>query len=276
MAPVNQRSPSRVSRLLPTAAALLASWAAACGSSADVSQVPSAGREVEVVQQGQGDTTVVFESGLGNDWTPWQQVASEVAERAPTFAYSRPGYGQSEPSPEPRDATHIVAELRALLASRGVEPPFVLVGHSFGGAYMELFAKAYPEEVSGLVLVDPRHRDFTAACERAALEGCTPPAELVASLPEVQRAELLGFAGSAAAIAPLGSFGPYPVRVLTATSHGFVPEAEALWASLLGELAGEADDGEQRIFDQAGHYLQLERAHEVAEVILGLLPAVEH
>jgi pimeloyl-ACP methyl ester carboxylesterase len=60
-----------------------------------------------------------------------------------------------------------VEELRALLAAQGVAPPYVLVGHSFGGAYQELFAKTYPAEVAGLVLVDPRHRDYSAACEGA-------------------------------------------------------------------------------------------------------------
>jgi pimeloyl-ACP methyl ester carboxylesterase len=60
--------------------------------------------------------------------------------------------------------------------------------------------------------------------------------------------------------------------VLTATAHGFGPEVEQLWQSLLGSLAGEADDGEQRVFEGAGHYLQLERSDEVAAVIRSLVP----
>ncbi len=228
---------------------------------------------MEVVESGAGDTTVVFESGLGNDWTPWQKVAALVGAHARTFAYSRAGYGKSEASPDPRDAAQIVADLRGLLAARGVEPPYVLVGHSFGGAYMELFAKSHPEEVAGLVLVDPRHRDFTTACTDAALEGCAMPDAIVATLPKVQRDELEAFAQASGQIDAAGGFGKYPVRVLTATSHGFVPEVETLWQSMHGTLANEAVEGKQTVFSGAGHYLQYERAHEVAEVIISLIPA---
>jgi pimeloyl-ACP methyl ester carboxylesterase len=233
----------------------------------DADAADASNSAVEVFEAGEGDTTVVFESGLGNDWTAWKQVVDEVAPRARVFAYSRPGYGQSEPSVEPRDPAHIVHDLRSLLATRGVKPPYVLVGHSFGGAYMELFAKAHPDEVAALVVVDPRHRDFTAACEKAGLDGCSIPAEIVASLPPVQVAEYEAFASAADEIRAAGAFGTYPVRVLTATSHGFPPELEALWVSMHRSLADEATNGEQRLFPGAGHVLQVERPNEVAEAI---------
>jgi thioesterase domain-containing protein len=257
-----------------SAIALLAPAAfIACGTSAAPSAESATERAVEVVEYGAGDATVVFESGLGDDWRPWQLVAPEVAEQARVFAYSRPGYGQSEPTTEPRDAKHIVEELRALLAARGYAPPYVLVGHSFGGGYMELFAKAHPEEVTGVVLVDPRHRDLTTACAEAGIEGCVPPASIVETLPQVQIDELEGYALTSEEVRVHGTFGSYPVRVLTATSHGFSPEAEALWESMLGEMAAEATDGEQTVFAGAGHYLQVERAHEVSQVILNIATA---
>ncbi len=265
---------SQLFRYLPTASLLLSLRAlAGCGTSPDPTPNLLSDHAIEVVEYGEGDTTVVFESGLGNDWTPWDEVASEVATQARTVAYSRPGYGHSEPSPAPRDAAHIVDDLRALLAGRGLAPPYVLVGHSFGGAYMELFAKAHPEEVIGVVLVDPRHRDFTTSCESAGLEGCTLPASVVASLPQVQIDEFEAFARASEEIDAVGVFGGYPVRVLTATAHGFAPELEGLWQSMLASLADEAVDGDQSLFVGAGHFLQVERAHEVAEVILSLLPA---
>ncbi|MBK6812278.1 MAG: alpha/beta fold hydrolase [Sandaracinaceae bacterium] len=132
--------------------------------------------------------------------------------------YSRPGYGASDATSAPRDPARIVEDLRALLEARGYAPPYVLVGHSFGGTYMELFAKAHPDEVAALVLVDPRHRDFTAACAEAELSGCTIPESAVATLPAVQRAEFAGFALASDQIAAAGDFGAYPVRVLTGTS----------------------------------------------------------
>lgn len=257
---------SAIALLVPTAVT-------ACGASAAPSAETTTERAVEVVEYGAGDATVVFESGLGDDWQPWQLVAPEVAEQARVLAYSRPGYGQSEPTTEPRDAEHIVEGLRALLAARGYAPPYVLVGHSFGGGYMELFAKAHPEEVAGVVLVDPRHRDFTTACAEAGIEGCVPPDSIVETLPQVQIDELEGYAQMSQEARIQGTFGSYPVRVLTATSHGFSPEGEALWESMLGEIAGEAADGEQMVFAGAGHYLQVERAHEVSQVILNIATA---
>jgi pimeloyl-ACP methyl ester carboxylesterase len=273
-------------RLLTNTCTLLAvAMLLACGSgvtritgddhsaAGDNTDEPAAQSNIEVFEAGDADMTVVFEAGLGNDWTAWEPVAKEVAAEARVFAYSRPGYGKSEATEEPRDAARIVEDLRALLSSHGYAPPFVLVGHSFGGTYMELFAKAHPDEVAGVVLVDPRHRDFTAACEEAQLEGCKIPESILASLPAVQIAEYEAFAQSSDEIRAAGSFGSYPVRVLTATSHSFSPEAEKLWESMLGSLADEAEDGEQQLFPGAGHGLQSERPHQVAAAILDVVSA---
>jgi pimeloyl-ACP methyl ester carboxylesterase len=136
---------------------------------------------------------------------------------------------------------------------------------------MELFAKAHPEEVAAVVLVDPRHRDFTSACEQAGFDGCGIPAAVVASLPPVQIAEYEAFARASDEMRAAGSFGSYPVRVLTATSHGFAPEVETLWKSMHESLADEAEDGAQTVLAEAGHNLQIERPHEVAATILGLV-----
>lgn len=245
---------------------------AGCGSHLESRVERADGRAVEIVKAGTGTTTtVVFEAGFGNDWTPWDDVAAEVATGARVFAYSRPGYGKSDPTTTPRDAVHIAEELRALLASQGYRPPYVLVGHSFGGAYMELFAKAHPDEIAGLVLVDPRHPDFTAACEEAKIEGCSIPASSVASLPPVQIAEFEAFASASAQIRTAGTFGRYPVRVLTGTSHSASPAWESLWKSINGSIAAEAMDGKHIVYEGAGHYLQKERTHEVAQTILALV-----
>jgi len=246
----------------------------ACGTNLTPTVVDVSGHAVEVVEAGAGDATVVFESGLQNDWTYWDEVASEVAKDARVFAYSRPGYGDSDPTTEPRDASHIVENLRTLLTVRGFAPPYVLVGHSFGGTYMELFAKAHPEEVTGLVLVDTRHRDMTTACNDAGLEGCVIPADAIASLPKVERDEANAFASISDEIQAAGTFGSYPVRVLTATEHGgYEPKAETLWISLHRSLADEAADGDQTIFEGAGHNLQTEKPEEVAQVIRNIISA---
>lgn len=231
------------------------------------------GREVEIVTAGSGSPTVVFESGLGNDWSPWDDVASDIASDARVFAYSRPGYGGSAPTTTPRDPRTIVEELRALLRDQGYAPPYLLVGHSFGGTYMELFAKAHPSEVSAVVLVEARHRDFLARCEATHLDTCGISASDLATLPDHQIAEYNAFPLAAAQIASAGTFGSYPVRVLTATEHDGSAAREALWEATHAALAAEAMDGRQTVFEGSGHYLQLERASEVAKSIRALLPS---
>jgi pimeloyl-ACP methyl ester carboxylesterase len=104
-----------------------------------------------------GAPVVVFENGLGASMNSWSKVLPVIGKEATVLAYNRPGYGLSDPATTPRDGAHIVDELRALLRSRGLMPPYVLVGHSLGGLYMQLFARRYPDEVHGLVLVDATH-----------------------------------------------------------------------------------------------------------------------
>jgi pimeloyl-ACP methyl ester carboxylesterase len=98
--------------------------------------------------------TVVLDAGLGGYSQDWIWVQPQVAEFARVCAYDRAGYAWSDPGPTPRDSRQIVAELHALLANAHVPPPYVLVGQSFGGLNARFYAKQYPQEVAGLVLVD--------------------------------------------------------------------------------------------------------------------------
>lgn len=245
----------------------------ACGTTLPSSLAEVSGRTIEVVEAGSGSATVVFEAGLGNDWATWDPVAHDVSARARVFAYSRPGYGRSEVSTEPPTATRIVENLRALLAARGFTPPYVLVGHSFGGAYMELFAKTHPEEVVGLVLVDSRPATFGSACVEAGVSGCSIPPSAVAAMPAHERAEVEAFEGVAAELRGAGAFGQYPVRALVATSHSLSREGEALWVSLQRATAAEAAGGEAEVFSGVGHNLHRERPRDVVKVILSLVTA---
>ncbi len=77
-----------------------------------------------------------------------------------TLTYLRAGIGRSAPGPEPRSAEQIARELHALLATLQIAPPYVLVGHSAGGLYVRVFAHLYPQEIAGLILVDPATEDF--------------------------------------------------------------------------------------------------------------------
>ena len=245
---------------------------AACSSRISSRVETIDGRQVEMATAGQGGAaTVVFESGLGEDWTHWDEVANQVAQQARIFAYSRPGTGASGAVTTPRDPKTIVEELRALLASQGYAPPYLLVGHSMGGTYMELFAKSHPDEVVGAVLVDPRHRDFLGTCEAAQLDNCGIPESTLEAQSLATIAEYHAFVMASDQMLAAGPFGGYSVRVLTATSHPVSPAREALWEAMLASLAAEAVDGQQIIVQGAGHHIQLDRPDVVVDTILAIL-----
>lgn len=114
-------------------------------------------RNVEFALTRHDTPPVVFENGLGGRMEWWKKVLPEISNDTTTFSYNRPGYGNSDPPATPRDGLHIVDELRALLRDKGMKPPYILVGHSLGGLYMQLYARRYPEEVSVLILIDSTH-----------------------------------------------------------------------------------------------------------------------
>jgi len=108
--------------------------------------------------EGHGARTVILESGLGDTLEVWKKIQPRIATGCTrTVAYNRAGYDGSDPALGPRDAATIVGELRAELKRRNLLPPYVLVAHSIGGLYMQYFARNFPDEVAGLVLIDSTH-----------------------------------------------------------------------------------------------------------------------
>jgi pimeloyl-ACP methyl ester carboxylesterase len=106
-----------------------------------------------------GGPTVVLEAGMGSFSPNWYWVQQELAPSVRSVAYDRAGLGWSRRSRRPRDAQTIAVELRDALREAGIEPPYVLAGHSFGGLPVRAFADLYPELTAGLILVDASHPD---------------------------------------------------------------------------------------------------------------------
>jgi pimeloyl-ACP methyl ester carboxylesterase len=145
---------ARLRRLLSFAfAALLAGCAAL--PTAVTEQVGDRRLEYALVQR--AAPPVVFENGLGGKLDWWAKVFPEISKEQTAFAYNRAGYGESQAGATPRDGARVVEELRGVLRAKGLAPPYVLVGHSLGGLYMQWYARRYPDEVAGLVLVDSTH-----------------------------------------------------------------------------------------------------------------------
>ena len=123
-------------------------------------------RHIHLLCQGQGSPAVILESGVPGTALGWTSVIEDIASFARVCAYDRAGYAWSEAGPEPRTISNITGELRDLLRTAGVDPPYVLAGHSFGGLVVQLYASRFPDEVAGMVLVDSSHPNLARHSER--------------------------------------------------------------------------------------------------------------
>ena len=112
------------------------------------------GHRLHVNCSGKGSPTVVVENGLGDFSFDWVLVQSRVSAFTRICTYDRSGYAWSDSGPKPRTFAQINLELRDALSNLGEGGPFILVGHSYGGAVMRNFAAIYHEAVVGMVLVD--------------------------------------------------------------------------------------------------------------------------
>jgi pimeloyl-ACP methyl ester carboxylesterase len=269
----------------------------AIATAQDAQRNPPPGRLIDVggyrlhVQcVGQGSPTVLFESALGAGSPTWAWVQPAVARSTRACAYDRAGEGWSDLGPDPRDAEQIARELHALLTGADVAPPYVLVGHSFGGLYVRAFADLYPTDVVGLVLVDASHPDQWARSDEArAVQRANEQSAAVApwlarlgllrvsgyvrvdpDLPAAQQAQLRALVDTSklwdsysavfrvtdrtmAEVRQARPLGKLPLVVLTATSHGMPPDAEVLHQQLQNELAALSTSATHRVLDGATH-----------------------
>ena len=142
--------------------ALLGTIYQTLGTRRDGKVYPPPGRLIDlgshrlhVFESGRGNATIVLEAGLMSTVLSWNDLQRELARSYRVVSYDRAGLGWSDLGPMPRTADRIVDELHAMLERAAIPPPYVLVGHSFGGLTMPLFAARFPEEIAGMVLVDP-------------------------------------------------------------------------------------------------------------------------
>lgn len=246
--------------------------------------------------EGAGAPTVVIDAGIGGAAVEWTPVQELLAHRTRVCTYDRAGYGWSDPGPGPRTTEQSVSELRRLLELAGVTPPFVLVGHSFGGFNMRYFAASRPQDVLALVLVDSSHPDerpeISARAHPAAhainLEraptpwaGTNPYGDVAGFLNSRRKAvfaqmnELRNFALSAEQVRATGSLGDLPLLVLTRDgADGADPRREAQWQRRQRALAALSSRSTLEQVPHAGHDIHLVRPASVSDAVSGLLASL--
>jgi pimeloyl-ACP methyl ester carboxylesterase len=230
--------------------------------------VPAESLHHRIKLEGKGARTVILESGLGDTLEVWNAVQPLIAAGcARTLAYNRAGYLGSDPSDAPRDSATIVSELRAELQRQKMKPPYVLVGHSLGGLYMQYFARNYPKEVAGLVLVDSTHWGQTLDMGNQANTPYNTRTAVTLYMPWIMRREINDSANAGKQVHESPQAGEIPTIVLSSTRGpvGETPAARAVAARLQDEIAADFPAANHVRVDDSGHYIQRDHPEVVVE-----------
>lgn len=218
--------------------------------------------------EGEGSPVVVFDSGAGDTLATWDWVVPGLKKLTRTCAYDRAGLGKSDRGPAPRTSERIVAELGHLLARAGVRPPYVLVGHSFGGLNVRLYAARHPDQVAGLVLVDGTPEDFPGIEDSLRTPGEREKLRTSRSLaPLAFTEEIESMAASAASVREATLPASLPVTILTASHRGDSPEFRSAWATLQRRMAASFPNGRQVLAERSDHYIQFDEPEKVIEAV---------
>jgi pimeloyl-ACP methyl ester carboxylesterase len=219
--------------------------------------------------------TVIFESGLGDGKEVWAPVFSSISQITRAVAYDRAGYGQSEGASGKRDGLQIIKELRTMLQAEKIAPPYVLVGHSLGGTIVKLFARMYPNEVAGVVLVDARPSDFTQRCQKMGLMRLLyePPLAWFMRANSAIRGELLAAQETMKQAHSIGSFPNIPLQVLTHRRRIFhwASGVARAWADSQSSMAGMSAKGLIKVCDHSGHHVHRDRPDLVIRAVLSVV-----
>ena len=263
------------------------------------------GYKLHINCTGQGTPVVVLDSGLGDSYVSWMKVQPQIAKFTRVCSYDRAGLGYSDNSPRPRTSKVMAEELHTLLHNAGVDPPYILVGHSMGGYNVRLFAGFYRSEVAGMVLVDSSHPEqekrFPQALNDMDKTWVREQEFMTFAMPfgiprllgfcgndaEVRAADcnfhsyregltvLKAFPESAAQAATTGSLGDLPLAVLSHDPNVPVPDIPAdlvkpmnvAWEEMQDELTHLSSRGTRTIAKNSSHYIQLDRPEVVIESI---------
>jgi pimeloyl-ACP methyl ester carboxylesterase len=119
------------------------------------------GHKLHLFCQGKGNPSVILEAGTGEFSFDWVFVQPAIAKVTRVCVYDRAGYAWSEMSPGFEQFSAVADDMQSLLRKAGIKPPYILVGHAFGTLYARDYQRRFPQQVSGLVLVDPTPEEDT-------------------------------------------------------------------------------------------------------------------
>lgn len=229
-------------------------------------------RRLYLTVTGEGTPTVILDAGMGSTSEDYALIQPTIAESTRVCSYDRAGLGRSDPSPTPRTAQDIVNDLHTLLTVVGIHPPYVLVGHSWSGFHVRLYASQYPDHVVGMVLIDPVHEDRYEHFEKALSEELINRMWAAAQDPS-QNDERIDRLTSIAQVRAAKQGFRFPLIVLT---RGLPDEPSSIWptdklgaieTSLQRDFMRLSPRSRQIIAEQSGHFIQKDQPELVVQAI---------
>lgn len=229
-------------------------------------------RQVAYAAKGKGIPVIVLESGLGVSMSTWSPIFERLSETTRVFAYDRLRLGRSTQTQTPETAWEVAEQLHQNLISTGHAPPYLLVGHSAGGLYVNVFARMYPEEVMGVVLVDSTH---PSQFENSRTEQPITYLTLLA-------ASVIGKMADDASIIKnvhneFKNIEPFPdIPLVVLTADKFLLETtqrRERWLELQEDLASMSTDLTHKVVAGSGHFIHKDNPQIVIEEITRLINA---
>lgn len=247
----------------------------------DTAVVVVNGRRYEYLLRGTGAPNVVLINGSGGPILGWHKIIERLAEHATVFAYNRDGIGKSSKADQPQTAQYAVEVLRTLLLACRLAPPYLLVGHSFGGLIANLFARTYPAEVCGAVFLDATAPDDIALSK--ATENRVQSIirwALDRLLGQDMSSEAEHALESAEQIAKAPAFPAVPLAVITGGTPALkwlTPTAFLVArAEHQRRLASLSEAGRQIVAARSGHFPQFTQPELVCEAVLDTWERTKH
>lgn len=222
----------------------------------------------KLVGENKGRPTIVMDAGYGDTSRVWDSVITDISMLSDVFIYDRAGLGKSESSSNSRTSREMVRELHELLNQANITPPYILVGHSFGGVNTRLYATKHQSEICGLVLVDSTPEDY-----REIFLPTMPQEFQQAYIKQfVYEGNYDEFMESLKQLKESRRMLDIPLIVLSAGKKAhYSKESQRLWNEMQKEILEISTNGEFVIAENSTHYIQNDEPEVVISAIKRLI-----